>query len=325
MYDYPLTATSSTPPSPQYQRKHHRRRSQSPLPHLATLLPTHQHEYSPSSRAADISRLLDPAYASSSTSSSSVSASPASPQTRVYVDHHGEIHDPDYRDFPVLRPTALSSYPGKHRRPSASSAARSRSHDRYVAALQPPRPSWERDWGTEVDDSDDDDDNVEGESQSHFSPFASHHGTPRRNTSQSAFAFSSSYPSSYYYFTEKAPATSSPDSYEGEFSNALQLHESPFEDDVGEVIEESRKTASLIRKVSKPKKSATLEVQPEKDEEDESSPALRPLDEEGDEDEHASTPTCTHLLRQQWQAISLRVRFGVYHAKRKILPRQRRA
>ena len=145
-----------------------------------------------------------------------------------------------------------------------------------------------REWG-EVAIEGDDDEDEEVESQSHFSPFASHHGSPRKNMSQSAFGFSSSYPSSQYYFAEKAPTTTPSGSCEDEPSNALQLHESPFEDDADEVIEESRKTACLIRKVSKPKKSATLEAQTEKDEEDESSPALRSLEEEGGEDEHAST------------------------------------
>jgi hypothetical protein len=47
--------------------------------------------YSPSSRAADIARLLDPSYSNNS------------PFTKhVYVDHHGDLHDPDYRDFPPV-------------------------------------------------------------------------------------------------------------------------------------------------------------------------------------------------------------------------------
>ncbi|KAI1788386.1 hypothetical protein LXA43DRAFT_974857 [Ganoderma leucocontextum] len=320
MYDYPLSSSSSTPPSPRPSRKHQHRRSQSPLPHLATLLPSpHHHEYSPSSRAADISRLLDPAYASSSTSSSSVSASPASQtQTRVYVDHNGEIHDPDYRDFPVLRATARPTPSGKRRRTSTGSAARSASHDTY----RPTRPSWERDWSTEVDNSDNENDEDEAESQSHFSPFASHRSSPRKHTSHGGFGFVPSYPSNYYYFSEKGPAASPQNSYEDENSNALQLHESPFEDDANEVIEESRKTASLIRRASKPKKASTLEAQAEKDEDDESSPALRSLEEESDEYGHESTPTCTYVFRQQWQAIVLRIRFGVFHAKRKLLPRR---
>ena len=62
-----------------------------------------------------------------------------------------------------------------------------------------------------------------------------------------------------------------------------------FRSDAGEVIEESRKTACLIRRVSKPKKASTLEAQAEKDLDDESSPALRSLDEEGDDDGHGTT------------------------------------
>ncbi|THH20895.1 hypothetical protein EW146_g540 [Bondarzewia mesenterica] len=61
---------------------------------------SHPGKYSPSSRAADISRLLDPTYSSSSTSSS---------PTSVYVDHHGDLHDPDFRDFPVVHPRDLAT------------------------------------------------------------------------------------------------------------------------------------------------------------------------------------------------------------------------
>lgn len=63
-------------------------------------------------KAADVSRLLDPSYLSSSASSS---------PTSVYADTDGNLHDPDYRYFPV------------------------------VASL-PRRPAWER--GGEEDDDD---------------------------------------------------------------------------------------------------------------------------------------------------------------------------
>ncbi|ETW86258.1 hypothetical protein HETIRDRAFT_415213 [Heterobasidion irregulare TC 32-1] len=61
---------------------------------------SHPGKYSPSSRAADISRLLDPSYSSSSSSSS---------PTSVYVDHQGDLHDPDYRDFPAVHARDLAS------------------------------------------------------------------------------------------------------------------------------------------------------------------------------------------------------------------------
>jgi len=64
-------------------------------------------------KAADVSRLLDPSYLSSSASSS---------PTSVYADTDGNLHDPDYRHFPV------------------------------VASPLPRRPAWER--GGEDDDVD---------------------------------------------------------------------------------------------------------------------------------------------------------------------------
>ncbi|KAI0823596.1 hypothetical protein BC628DRAFT_1411601 [Trametes gibbosa] len=326
MYDYPLpSSSSSNPPSP--IRKHVHRRSQSPLPHLATLLPAssghhhhhHHHQYSPSTRAADISRLLDPAYASSS-SSSTVSATTPSPhtQTRAYVDHNGDLHDPDYRDFPVLRPTTRSSsHAGKTRRTSTGSAnaVRSRSHDRYSLGVQPTRPGWERDWGAEAYDSDVEDVDDDTESQSHFSPFASQHASSRKNTSHNTFSFANYQPPSYY-FTDALPTSSPVGSLEEEHSNALGLRDSPFdEDEVEEIAEESRPRSScLIRKSSRPKKG------PPKDEKaDATSQTLSPFD---DADEHAVTPTCTHILRQQWEVITLRIRFGLFHAKRRLRRRR---
>ncbi|KAH9852746.1 hypothetical protein C2E23DRAFT_148414 [Lenzites betulinus] len=324
MYDYPLpsSSSSSNPPSP--VRKHIHRRSQSPLPHLATLLPAsgghhhhhhhHHHQYSPSTRAADISRLLDPAYASSSSSStmSATTPSPHAAQTRAYVDHNGDLHDPDYRDFPVLRTaTRSNSHAGKKRRTSTGSAnaVRSRSHDRFSFGMQPTRPGWERDWAADVDDSDVEDADDDTESQSHFSPFAS----TRKNTAPSAFSFSPYQPPNYY-FTE-APSSSPVGSLEEEHTNALGLHDSPFdEDEVDEIAEESRPRSScLIRRSSKPKKAA-------KDEKSEAvSQTTSPFD---DVDEHAITPTCTHVLRQQWEVLSLRIRFGLFHAKRRLRRRR---
>ena len=35
------------------------------------------------------------------------------------------------------------------------------------------------------------------------------------------------------------------------------------------------------------------------------------------------SPTCTHILRQQWQAVTLRIRFGMFHAKRRLTRRRR--
>ncbi|CDO68643.1 hypothetical protein BN946_scf184996.g74 [Trametes cinnabarina] len=329
MYDYPLSSSSSsTPPSP--VRKHLHRRSQSPLPHLATLLPTgahHKDHYSPSTRAADISRLLDPAYASTSSSSSMSATPPPHAQTRAYVDNNGDLHDPDYRDFPVLRQTSRAYPTGKRRRTSTGSAnaVRSASHDRFPLGVHPTRPGWERGWddGSDAEDVDDD-----AESQSHFSPFSSQTASTRRAASHGAFGFAPYHPPAYYYYSD-APHSSSPVGSleeEQETTNALQLHESPFgeDDEAEEVIEDVRpRSTCLIRNASKPKKNASKVTREKVSVSEEApSPSTSPFD-ENDIDVHASTPTCTHVLRQQWQAMTLRIRFTVFHAKRRLARRRR--
>ncbi|KAF9462701.1 hypothetical protein BDZ94DRAFT_1260550, partial [Collybia nuda] len=70
------------------------------------LFSKHSHQQH-ASRAADISRLLDPSYSSSSSSTSSTS----SHHVHAYVDRFGELHDPDYRYFPVAAPTKRTTSP----------------------------------------------------------------------------------------------------------------------------------------------------------------------------------------------------------------------
>lgn len=105
-YDFPVPSNSSLiAPSAMPQRKSNalrRRRSPSPpsrtyhAPHFPT---HHSTKYTPSTRQAEVSRLLDPSYSNiQQGSSSSKTNSPLS----VFVDHYGDIHDPDYRHFPAL-------------------------------------------------------------------------------------------------------------------------------------------------------------------------------------------------------------------------------
>ena len=82
----------------------------------ATNPPKRNFSHRQQAKAADVARILDPSYLSSSASSS---------PTSVYTDTDGNLHDPDYRYFPV------------------------------VAAI-PRRPAWER--GGDDDDNDDEDD-----------------------------------------------------------------------------------------------------------------------------------------------------------------------
>jgi hypothetical protein len=58
-------------------------------------------QYAPASEAEDLSRMLDPAYTKRAASASPKSIASALHPT-VYVDHAGDMHDPDFRPFPVL-------------------------------------------------------------------------------------------------------------------------------------------------------------------------------------------------------------------------------
>ena len=88
-YDFPMPTNSL--PTRKPPQVLHRRRSPSPTRHFPS-------KYSPSTRAAEVSRLLDPTYSHPQGSGSSSSNSPLS----VFVDHYGDLHDPDYRHFPVV-------------------------------------------------------------------------------------------------------------------------------------------------------------------------------------------------------------------------------
>ncbi|PSR77570.1 hypothetical protein PHLCEN_2v7760 [Hermanssonia centrifuga] len=246
-------------------------RSHSPIPHISTLLPNHHHhlplhhhhgQYSPNSRAADISRLLDPAYTSSSSSSSGSSSRSSSQQTqtRAYVDHHGDLHDPDYRDFPVLPTRQKPNAP--RRRHTASTAqlqsriASSTRPDRYSTYPLVARPEWERDWGTEVEDLDEDEEDVHDLNTS-YAPTSSSRTTP---SSRRASLPPSIYAHSSFFYNEPVSMTSSPvDSLDEQEEGALGLSGSPFEDLGMEETEEqvsaspskTTRTSSLLRRMKR--------------------------------------------------------------------------
>jgi hypothetical protein len=77
---------------------------------------TDKTSYAPATLASDISRIVDPTYSFTRPSPSTASPKMTSfdLQPKVYVDHAGDMHDPDYRDFPVLpaRTARRSSLPG---------------------------------------------------------------------------------------------------------------------------------------------------------------------------------------------------------------------
>src|SRR5258707_5128831 len=84
------TALDKTKMSPSFQYDLPMRLPLAPTTHQKRNL-SHRQQ----AKAADVSRLLDPSYLSSSASSS---------PTSVYADTDGNLHDPDYRYFPVVAP-----------------------------------------------------------------------------------------------------------------------------------------------------------------------------------------------------------------------------
>ncbi|CCM02141.1 uncharacterized protein FIBRA_04218 [Fibroporia radiculosa] len=339
MYDYsPSPSSASQPPSP--HKPHHLQphRSHSPMSHISTLLPHnhHQSQYSPATRAADISRLLDPVYASGSSSSGS-STYPSAPhhnkrgQTRAYVDRNGDLHDPDYRDFPVYAPSARTTA-GRRRRAS-NGMPRSRSHsrqrDRYPSYSMA-RPEWERDWSTEVEDEEEDDlVDDDSESQSHYSPFASHAVPRRSSTVHSASAYVP-YTSYSPYYSEPQPLASSPvGSYEEDQSPQLcdsPLQESPFlSDEMDSSPHADRKKSrrasghsNILRRTSKKHESSARSSGFDGDSE-KSGDGRSPQQQFSVAGDHSdNVPSCSASLRQQWAATVLYIRFGLFHAKQRL-------
>ncbi|TCD64245.1 hypothetical protein EIP91_004314, partial [Steccherinum ochraceum] len=170
-------------------------------------------------------------------------------------------------------------------------------------------PSWER--AVDSDEFDDDDDVSDGESQSHFSPFSSSDSRARR-----AAAYS------HYFGGDRVPVSSSPVSL---CDNALQLEEaSPFEEeDASELrAEEPKKLRRHSRRRSVESKRKEEVAEPERDDDEQ-------LAGNDEDEEHVESiphvesggdyvPSCTHSLRRQWQTLTLRIRFGVFHAKQRL-------
>ncbi|KAG7448303.1 uncharacterized protein BT62DRAFT_918706 [Guyanagaster necrorhizus] len=96
-----------------------------------------------SAKRAEASRLLDPSYYSTTHNY----------QPRVYIDRKGNMHDPDYRHFPVLSSS-----------PSSSSSSNSPLSRRNV------RPHWESGYTYESAIPDDDED-LQGD---YYDPFTNH-------------------------------------------------------------------------------------------------------------------------------------------------------
>ncbi|KDQ61211.1 hypothetical protein JAAARDRAFT_191312 [Jaapia argillacea MUCL 33604] len=311
-YDYPSVSTSMTPPpSP---RRHHHHRSH------------HSAKYSPQRRAADLSRILDPTYASNSSSQSS--SSPSS--ITVYIDDNGALHDPDYRPFPIHNHNHHSSSSShKKRRTSGASS--------NMGGIA--RPLWEK--GDSYDAVEDDEDALEDDEEdaSYVSdserlrhtrsptyPYTSsssasrpqsrsRHVSPQRRASPMLTHYSTLTP--YYDVSAPPPTTILSTSPELE-EDDMPLGDDEFVDD-DESERKRHRCALLLMKSRTATKESKKESPAEKHDAQSSRPSRLPDGDYDDEPESQDwTPTCTQSLRRQWQSVVLSLRFSIFRTQRKM-------
>jgi len=268
-----------------------------------------KHQYAPATRASDISRLLDPSY-------TSASGSPY--QTVVYVDHSGDFHDPDYRDFPILHLPKESRWEPTH----------------------PTHPT--------LFDEDEDEREERDEFDSRQPRFNAYlTPTGRRSTSRPRSPGMSSTPLSPTYSPYSQYYSSSPSqSYEEDSEFSQSPLETPLELDsenkrsrlsfggnrkTGLQSPPPIATTTRLTRMSSPM-SRDVQIHDEHEE-------LTNLQKEDDEVVQEQdwtcvpftflhfihhlinsphSPTCSMAIRRQWQAISLRLGLGVFRAKRRI-------
>ena len=300
---------------------HHQPRSTSPL--LSMHSSTKQQ-----SRAADISRLLDPSYFPTSASKGGY----VSPQ--AYVDPYGDLHDPDYRHFPTSFPSSSSSPSKRHNNNNS------------------PRPHWELTLDNEnaLDDSADEVDQEDffflststaahPQNHSRYSARRSSYNSSRRPRDSSFSTYSSNYysptgtistlPTSYE--SDKTVLSRCSDADEKKSKNRRRLSKGDKEKE--KEREESWVGSGPTSVVAAAETYYTGSLYRSRD--------LPPTREEAEDDQHvrlgSSTilakgsiirnkevdfvPTCSQSLRRQWQALSLRFRFGVFRAQRKVMRR----
>ncbi|KAF8055880.1 hypothetical protein FPV67DRAFT_1457874 [Lyophyllum atratum] len=320
--------------------------------------------HSPSARAADISRLLDPSYSSNAYAS-----------TSAYVDRHGELHDPDYRHFPIAQPSSKRHSPHSHA---------------YSMAT---RPRWELIDEDAVDDEDEEEDmgrnSIIGRRHPHSSSFSSyqqqrpyayttptykplhHQHIPRSFDSDETVldeydeqdasgdedskgngvsrmilrtkreftrkrrsldgASRKSIDSYSPTFLDSPFTTTTAVSAEPEPEDAASMHYAPSHhhpltytlshQSYSRRSQHSR--ASFHSEGAQPLNipSSSSESRPHSHSASSHTPADVFASSQDDEHEPVWTPTCAQALRRQWQAVSLRVRFGVFRAQRRMKTR----
>lgn len=290
--------------------------------------------------ASDIARLLDPSYLPAADAKTRRSAS-----VSAYVDPAGDLHDPDYRHFPVAHSAlAPRAQPGARRTTS-------------------PRPHF--DWELALDESALDDEYPAPS----YTPHYNYRPPPARSASPIHTPPSPYRPrgaSVSTTTTARSAAAGSPATGSSSTPPTSFEDESPFADDSaaqarfaaemareralqlelssGKERREDRKRRrrlsreaekTSVRRVSfdeAPK--APVEVEVEEEEPRHQIVEEQEQDEQEEEEEEEAgrivrrapptldfVPSCTHSLKRQWQALALSVRFGVFRARRRFTRR----
>ncbi|KAF8171669.1 hypothetical protein BJ912DRAFT_995380 [Pholiota molesta] len=344
--------------------------------------------------SADVSRLLDPSYLPSSTAAKTARSASVS----VYVDPAGDLHDPDYRHFPVALPAHSHAHHhssthynhSTHHQHSGYNTSYAYNHAyAYTHAgtrrpTSPARPHF--DWELAVDESALDDEYPEDEedllAHAHQSQYHQAHRAPMnaRRSSVSTTATMRTGGAGYGgCYSPTGTASTLPTSCEDEDASPFEaeaekesekakesekvkekeneLKEKENEKDVkdkrrrrlskGDKEKEKARAKdaarmrdaekAFIRRVSFDADPTTSLTQNDNDDdarthEEDERREVREEEDEDDDDEDAEArrvlreqgayvPSCGESLRREWQAFALRVRFGVFRARRRVARR----
>ncbi|KAG6811709.1 hypothetical protein H0H92_006166 [Tricholoma furcatifolium] len=270
-----------------------------------------------SPRAIHIDRLLDPAYSSSSYASSS-----------AYVDPTGELHDPDYRQFPISKPTRRTSNytPSRPKwetfdeeedidvqqfspaRRTTSFSSYQHSRPVYAYTYTPTYvASHSYDSGdTELDEEEDDafGSTTKPHTVSRIISRTKELTRKRRSLDGASRRSTDSSPNSPYFTPSSLPDTPASDDRRP-LSRTLSRHSEPERTTSFTPLYST--STSTHHRHSRSHAYAHAQHEP--------TPAYTPSADA--EREPSWTPTCAQALRRQWQAVSLSVRFGVFRAQRK--------
>ena len=257
-----------------------------------------------SKHAADLSRLLDPSYCSASTSKAQVS--------QAYVDPYGDLHDPDYRHFPTSFPSSSSSSAKRH---------------------NSPRPHWDLALDNMDDDSDqlDEDDSFFLSTSTAARPqdHSRYSATRRIRHRESSFSI---YNTNANYYSPPTTISTLPTSYESDKTDLSRWSDA----DEGKTTKKRRLSKGAKEKEKDLWGGSVAAAETYYRGSLDRSRDLPPTQEEEAEDaglrssltsqkrtirEGEYVPTCSQSLRRQWQAFSMRFRFGVFRAQRNVMRR----